>query len=262
MIDKGINSENVAEQLISKGRTEEEAKERAPRQQWAIYKKFQEEELCDYIITNSHDPKTDKWEMGKADLLDRFGTILGEFQSREQQIEECLRMILPEGMNLESLRIDIEKEKWNFEPPAGFSWIYDQMNRPGLDSQTVQNLYREFRLQRRIDLLLMRPIEARIREAIISSRETIPENDMHIRQDLEKQYKDRWQTLDEDENGLFQTCYKGLINIVPLFPGESVRDRIKLLRSPYRDQDGPLFKADKETLQRKLLQISSPRDCR
>lgn len=253
--------EHVKEQLLSKGRTESEAEIREGKEKWRIATKFMEEDFCDYIIRNSHNSETNEWTIKKEELLENFRTILEEFKLRQVNQEECLDTILP-STSLSYLKKAYLKQRWLYDKLDGADCIEDEIRGKfgnNIDRQTLRNLVKEYRLQRWVDQLLMSPINTKIIEAVKKSRDDkVPTNDMEIRERLKNEYKEKWDDLENPENELVLTCYQKLVNIVPLFEGETIADRIKLLRAPYRDKKSRLYYEEQKILERRLVEISCP----
>ncbi len=255
MQDTGIKNDNIAEQLMSKGRLKDEAEKRAKTQQWSIYTKFMEEEWCDYIIINEYNSSTNQWKLGKKELLDRFISILQEFQKREQEREEGLKIAALEDTNIDELRKRYLRKKWNLEPdPHGAAWIYEKLKDKNIAEPILRDLYREFGMQRWLDELWSERKYDDIKKSVMESK--IDES--KICNEIEQQYNEWWEKLENDVDGLSERCYIKLVRLVPLFEGESVKERIKLLRSPYREKDAPLYKVDQNCLKRRLIEIINP----
>lgn len=255
MQDSGIKNDNIAEQLMSKGRSKDEAEKRAKTQQWSIYAKFMEEEWCDYIIINEHNSSTNQWNFGKKELLNIFKRILQEFQEREQEREEGLKIVAQEDADIDELRKRYLRIKWNLEPdPSGAAWIYEKLKGKNIAEPILRNLYREFRMQRWLDELWSERKYADIKKAVMESKT----DETEICDEIEQQYNEWWKKLENNADGLSERCYEKLVRLVPLFEEESVKDRIALLRSPYREKDAPLYKADQDWLKRRLIEIFDP----
>ena len=252
----------IKDQLLSKGRTESEAKKREGKEKWRIETKFIEEDFCDYTIINSHNSETNEWTIKKEELLAKFRTIFEEFKSRQLNQEECLNKILPQGKSAIELKRAYLNQKWLYDSLEGSYGLEEAIREKfgyNIDKQTLRNLLKEYRLQRWLDQLLMSPVNTKIVQAVKKSRyDQVPSNDMEIREELQKQYEGQWNKLEDPNNELVKACYQGLVNIVPFFEGETVVDRIKLLRSPYRDKNSILYRSDQDLLKRRLIEISSP----
>lgn len=245
--------------MVSKGRTEIEAKTRKNTQQWAICIKSSEEEFCDYIISNNHDPKTNRWEKGKKELLGEFNRILQEFKCKEQDREKFLNQMFPKTEDLMKYRRYYLQYRWSTGDPTGCYWIYNQINGKNLTYLTLRNLYREFKLQRWLDeLLFLSPVYHKVGIELNNSRHKgVPENDMERRDKLAEEFNKKREKLGICDN-LTINRYNALVSIVPLFDGETINDRIKLLRSPYINPKGPLYCEDEKRLNKMLIEISSP----
>ena len=256
--------EHVKEQLLSKGRTESEAQMREGKEKWRIETKFIEEDFCDYIIRNSHNSETNEWTIKKEELITKFINILEEFESRQLSQDECLDAIFLSEKSLIDLKKAYLSQRWLYDSFSldGSYGIEEEIKRRfgnDIDKQTLRNLVKEYRLQRWVDQLLMSPINKKIIEAVKKSRyDKVPENDMEIREELQKEYEGKWEELENPENELVLVCYQKLVNIVPLFEGETVEDRIKLLRTPYRDKNSSLYIEEQTKLNRRLIEISCP----
>ena len=256
----------MAESLSSKGRSEQEVRERKEKEKWKVNTMFLEQDFCDYFIANGYDIASKTWDKTKEELLREFNLCFESLLTKQQIQEECYKGLASEQTGVDKVREIYLQERWlNAINDYGIygtelQGIEGNINSiVGTDRQVQRQLGAEYHMQRWLDKIWMNEINSEIiRTTVLARKGVLTENDMNIRTRLKSQYESKWAELENPDNELVTKYYNGLVNIVPLADGETEADRIKFLRYLYRDPNQREYREEESLLKRRLVEISCP----
>ena len=265
--DKSMDTKNIEQALFAKGRADEEVKGRKSAVTRNIMVQFLEQDFCDYGINNRYDIDNGRWERSGEEVLNEFNSYFEGFLARGQFQEKCFQ-VLDSNSPTEAKKAYL-RERWigglgqygTYHIGGGLEKqiSHIEMVKPESSMIVCRQLGAEHHVQRWLDKIFMNGVNLEIRQAVIDARrEQLTEDDMAIRAVLGAKYRGKWEELEEPNNEMVKQFYLGLVNIVPLIEGETVADRVKILRYPYRDPNQRGYRDEESLLQRRMVEISCP----
>ena len=258
----------VEEILLQKGRDVIEAKK---RQELAVHEFnscYYELDFCDIAIENIYDVSSNTWKKGKNEMLKEFYEGYNNFLRKSQEQLICFEkmFLLNNSCSIESLRKAFLEKRWsetkNYVYVSNGEVDFNESLNNLIFScddeqkfwQIIKKLNIECIIQDWIDDILLNYETKSIYAAALEAQDSIPENDMEIRKKLKQDYLEKLDEINDPNNETVKQLYNGLVNILPLIHGETIGERLNVLRKLTRKKERKL----PEHLNRKLIEISEP----